>query len=167
MGFGGLSYSWNVIATDVTNLRNRGLAFAFTSSPAVITAFAGSKAAEGFYNNVSWQWGIGCWAIIFPCLALPLYYVLNRALRKAEREGIIIQEKSGRTLPQQVWYVVKEFDCKCPQMPASQHAHNADIFWNQQYPVLVYLPVASSYFFCHSHWLLPHPTDGRPAILLP
>ncbi|KAL5350680.1 hypothetical protein ACLOAV_004249 [Pseudogymnoascus australis] len=110
VGFGGLSYSWNVIATDVTNLRNRGLAFAFTSSPAVITAFAGSKAAEGFYNNVSWQWGIGCWAIIFPCVALPLYYILNRALRKAEREGIITQEKSGRTLPQQVWYVVKEFD---------------------------------------------------------
>ncbi|OBT66994.1 hypothetical protein VE03_04134 [Pseudogymnoascus sp. 23342-1-I1] len=110
VGFGGLSYSWNVIATDVTNLRNRGLAFAFTSSPAVITAFAGSKAAEGFYNNVGWRWGIGCWAIIFPCVALPLYYILNHNLRKAEKQGIITQEKSGRTLPQQVWYVIKEFD---------------------------------------------------------
>ncbi|KFY32146.1 hypothetical protein V493_00480 [Pseudogymnoascus sp. VKM F-4281 (FW-2241)] len=110
VGFGGLAYSWNVIATDVTNLRNRGLAFAFTSSPAVITAFAGSKAAEGFYNNVNWQWGIGCWAIIFPCVALPLYWILNHNLRKAEKQGIITQEKSGRTLPQQAWYILKEFD---------------------------------------------------------
>jgi hypothetical protein len=96
------------------------LAFAFTSSPAVITAFAGSKAAEGFYNNVNWQWGIGCWAIIFPCVALPLYWILNHNLRKAEREGIITQEKSGRTLPQQVWYVIKEFDCKCPKISSLQ-----------------------------------------------
>ncbi|KFY37141.1 hypothetical protein V495_07345 [Pseudogymnoascus sp. VKM F-4514 (FW-929)] len=110
VGFGGLSYSWNVIATDVTNLRNRGLAFAFTSSPAVITAFAGSKAAEGFYNNVSWQWGIGCWAIIFPCVALPLYGILKSNLSKAEKQGIIVQEKSGRTWTQQVWYILKEFD---------------------------------------------------------
>ncbi|RFU36259.1 hypothetical protein B7463_g70, partial [Scytalidium lignicola] len=28
VGFGGLAYSWDVLAADVTNLRNRGLAFA-------------------------------------------------------------------------------------------------------------------------------------------
>ncbi|KAL6240381.1 hypothetical protein RBB50_012718 [Rhinocladiella similis] len=110
VGFGGLSYSWNVLAADVTNLRNRGLAFAFTSSPAVITAFAGSKAAEAFYNNVSWQWGIGCWAIVFPCVGLPLYVVLRQNLRKAEKKGVIVREKSGRTWSQQIVYVVKEFD---------------------------------------------------------
>ncbi len=112
VGFGGLSYSWNVLAADVTNLRNRGLAFAFTSSPAVITAFAGSKAAEAFYNNVSWQWGIGCWAIVFPCVALPLYGILKYNLRKAEKQGIIVRESSGRTWVQQITYVVKEFDCE-------------------------------------------------------
>lgn len=99
-----------MLAADVTNLRNRGLAFAFTSSPAVITAFAGSKAAEAFYNNVSWQWGIGCWAIVFPCVGLPLYVVLRQNLRKAEKKGVIVREKSGRTWSQQIVYVVKEFD---------------------------------------------------------
>ncbi|KIW12504.1 hypothetical protein PV08_09781 [Exophiala spinifera] len=110
VGFGGLSYSWNVLAADVTNLRNRGLAFAFTSSPAVITAFAGSKAAEGFLNNVSWQWGMGCWAIVLPCVGLPLYVILRHNLRKAEKKGIIVREKSGRTWPQQIQYVLMEFD---------------------------------------------------------
>jgi hypothetical protein len=133
----------------------------------VITAFAGSKAAEGFYNNVSWQWGIGCWAIIFPCVALPLYWVLNHNLRKAEKQGIITQEKSGRTLPQQVWYVIKEFDCKCPKIPVLQQIHNADMFWNQQCRVSPYLPVASFYSCCHLLWPPPHLTDGRQATLLP
>ncbi|KAK5325022.1 hypothetical protein LTR93_004497 [Exophiala xenobiotica] len=111
IGFGGLAYSWNVLAADVTNLRNRGLAFAFTSSPAVITAFAGSRAAAAFYNNVSWQWGIGCWAIVFPCVALPLYGMLKWNLRKAEKKGIITRsQKSDRTWSQQIWYIIKEFD---------------------------------------------------------
>ncbi|KIX05780.1 uncharacterized protein Z518_03752 [Rhinocladiella mackenziei CBS 650.93] len=110
VGFGGLSYSWNVLAADVTNLRNRGLAFAFTSSPNLITAFAGSKAADAFYNNVSWRWGLGCWAIILPIVALPMYGLLKYNLRKAERQGIIIGEKSGRTLSQTIWYCIREFD---------------------------------------------------------
>jgi hypothetical protein len=89
------------------------LAFAFTSSPSVITAFAGSRAAAAFYNNVSWQWGIGCWAIVFPCVAVPLYGVLKWNLRKAEKKGIITRsQKSGRTWSQQIWYIIKEFDCK-------------------------------------------------------
>lgn len=124
-----------MIATDVTNLRNRGLAFAFTSSPAVITAFAGSKAAEGFYNNVSWQWGIGCWAIIFPCVALPLYGILKSNLSKAEKQGIIVQEKSGRTWTQQVWYILKEFDCELQKLPTCNYLRYADTFFNLQYLV--------------------------------
>ncbi|KAI1612471.1 siderochrome-iron transporter MirB [Exophiala viscosa] len=110
VGFGGLNYTWDVLAADVTNLRNRGLAFAFTSSPALITAFAGSRAAAGFYNNVSWRWGIGCWAIIFPFVALPLYGVLKYNLHKAEKQGIFVEESSGRTWLQTIWYIIREFD---------------------------------------------------------
>jgi MFS family permease len=113
VGFGGLSYSWVVLATDITSLRNRGLAFAFTSSPALITAFAGSKAAEAFYNNVNWRWGIGCWAIVLPCVAIPLYLILKLNLRKAEKQGIIAKEKAdNRTWTQRLWYIIVEFDCE-------------------------------------------------------
>ncbi|KAB8209842.1 major facilitator superfamily domain-containing protein [Aspergillus parasiticus] len=77
VGLGGMSYSVNVLSADVTNLRNRGLAFAFVSSPWMITAFAGSKAAEEFLVHVNWRWGFGSFAIIIPAVAMPLYVVLK------------------------------------------------------------------------------------------
>ncbi|CAI7648141.1 uncharacterized protein N7487_008842 [Penicillium crustosum] len=111
VGFGGLAYSWNVLAADVTNLRNRGLAFAFTSSPAIISAFAGSKAAEGFLANVNWRWGYGVWAIILPAFALPIYFMLAYNLRRAEREGILVRErKILRFNFETIWWFIKEFD---------------------------------------------------------
>ncbi|KAJ5704699.1 hypothetical protein N7536_000388 [Penicillium majusculum] len=111
VGFGGLAYSWNVLATDVTNLRNRGLAFAFTSSPAIISAFAGSKAAEGFLDNVTWRWGYGVWAIILPAFALPIYFMLAYNLRRAEREGILVRERKAFKFNfETIWWFIKEFD---------------------------------------------------------
>ncbi|KAJ0419752.1 major facilitator superfamily domain-containing protein [Aspergillus carlsbadensis] len=111
VGFGGLSYSWDVLAADVTSLRNRGLAFAFTSSPAIISAFAGSKAAEGFLENVSWRWGYGCWAIILPFVALPIYAMLSYNLRKAEKKGVLVREKRQWSLsPKSIWWAIIEFD---------------------------------------------------------
>lgn len=110
VGFGGVIYSVVVFAADVTNLKNRGLAFAFTSSPYMITAFAGSKAAEGFYYNVNWRWGFGTFAIIIPIVTFPLFTVLKLAQRKAEKQGILVKERSGRTFLQSVWHVIVEFD---------------------------------------------------------
>ncbi|EAW15364.1 MFS siderochrome iron transporter MirB [Aspergillus clavatus NRRL 1] len=115
VGFGGLAYSWNVLAADVTNLRNRGLAFAFTSSPALISAFAGSKAAAEFLANVNWRWGYGVWAIILPVFALPIYLMLAYNLRRAERQGILVREKNKRefnlqTISKTISWVIIEFD---------------------------------------------------------
>ncbi|KAJ5963378.1 Major facilitator superfamily domain general substrate transporter [Penicillium vulpinum] len=111
VGFGGLAYSWNVLAADVTNLRNRGLAFAFTSSPAIISAFAGSKAAEVFLANVNWRWGYGVWAIIVPAFALPIYFMLSYNLRQAEKEGILAKEKKTLNFNlETIWWFIKEFD---------------------------------------------------------
>ncbi|GAB1197563.1 major facilitator superfamily domain-containing protein [Aspergillus pseudonomiae] len=110
VGFGGMTYSVDVLAADVTNLRNRGLAFAFTSSPWMITAFAGSKAAEEFLAHVNWRWGFGCFAIIIPVVALPLYLVLKINLRKAQKKGLVKHERSGRTLVQNIIHYLVEFD---------------------------------------------------------
>lgn len=113
VGTGGLGYSWDVLAADVTNLRNRGLAFAFTSSPAVISAFAGPNVASDFYYQVSWRWGYGCWAIVIPAVAFPIYFMLAFNLRKAEKQGILVREKGTRRLNlQTLWWVVTEFDRK-------------------------------------------------------
>ncbi|PVH88114.1 siderophore iron transporter mirB [Cadophora sp. DSE1049] len=110
VGFSGIIYIVCVLAADATNLRNRGLAFAFTSSPYMITAFAGSKAAAGFLANVNWRWGFGSFAIILPAVTTPLYLVLKLNLRKAMKQGLWEKKKSGRTISQQIWYFIVEFD---------------------------------------------------------
>ncbi|KAH8199553.1 hypothetical protein TruAng_006304 [Truncatella angustata] len=110
LGFGGMTYCVDVITADSSKLKNRGLAYAFTSSPYIITAFAGAKASEGFYYNISWRWGFGAFSIIFPVVAAPLYFILKSNLKKAEKQGTLVREKSNRTILQSVWYYTVQFD---------------------------------------------------------
>lgn len=110
IGFTGMTYCVDVITADSSTLKNRGLAFAFTSSPYIITAFAGPKVGENLYYNISWRWGFGCFAIIFPVVAAPLYFVLKVNLRKAKKNGLVSEESSGRSLLQNIWFYTLEFD---------------------------------------------------------
>jgi MFS family permease len=110
IGFGGMTYCVDVITADASSLKHRGLAFAFTSSPYIITAFAGPKAAEGFYENLNWRWGFGCFAIILPFVAAPLFFILKFNLNKAKRNGVLVREPSNRSLLQSVIFYLREFD---------------------------------------------------------
>ncbi|KAI9255095.1 major facilitator superfamily domain-containing protein [Phascolomyces articulosus] len=110
IGFGGMVFCLAIITADSSKLKNRALAYAFINTPYIITAFAGAKAAEGFYYDISWRWGYGTFAIVFPVVAAPLFFVLKYNLRKAEKQGIIKKEKSDRTFLQSVWYYFIEFD---------------------------------------------------------
>lgn len=80
----------------------------------MITAFAGSKAAEGFLLKVNWRWGFGCFAIIVPVVTFPLFMLLKVNLHKAERQGLIIREKSGQPLKQRLWHGIVQFDGNYP-----------------------------------------------------
>ncbi|KAJ5373511.1 Major facilitator superfamily domain general substrate transporter [Penicillium concentricum] len=110
VGFYGMEYAVDVMTADVSTLRNRAFAYAFTSSPYIITAFAGPKVANEFYYQVSWQWGFGCWAIVVPIVATPLYIMLKCNLRKAEKEGYRIKRPSGRTVLESICHWTIEFD---------------------------------------------------------
>ncbi|CAO3588871.1 unnamed protein product [Absidia cylindrospora] len=110
IGFGGMTFCVDVITADASTLKNRGLAYAFTSSPYIITAFAGAKAAEGFYYDISWRWGFGTFAIVFPVVAAPLYFILKFNLRKAQKQNVLKKESTSRTFFQRVWDSIIEFD---------------------------------------------------------
>jgi MFS family permease len=112
VGFGGMTYCIDVVTADSSKLKNRGLAFAFTSSPYMITAFAGAKASEGFYTNISWRWGFGTFAIVLPVVATPLFVVLKLNLRKAKKQGVFTKKQSDRTIMQSIWHYTLEFDGK-------------------------------------------------------
>lgn len=105
-----MEYAVDVVTADVSTLRNRAFAYAFTSSPYIITAFAGPKVAEQFYYDISWRWGFGCWAIIMPVFAAPLYAMLKWNLHKAEEEGYRIKRPSGRTIWESICHWTIEFD---------------------------------------------------------
>lgn len=109
-----MTYSVDVITADATKLKNRGFAFAFTSSPYIITAFAGPKASEGFYTDISWRWGFGAFSIILPAVAAPLFLILKYNLRRAEKQGVLVRRKSDRTILQSIWHYTKEFDRMFP-----------------------------------------------------
>lgn len=123
-----MTFCVDVITADSSKLKNRGLAYAFTSSPYMITAFAGPKAAESFLEHINWRWGFGCFAIIFPVVASPLYFVLKFNLRKAEKEGVLATEKSGRTLIQSIWHYAIEFDCEFET--SDSRKQNADLVFS-------------------------------------
>ena len=121
-----MTYCVDVITADASRLKNRGLAYAFTSSPYIITAFAGANASNDFYYDVSWRWGFGCFAIIFPVVAAPLYFILKYNLRKAEKKGTVVKVKSGRTWYQSIWHYTVEFDGEYHSFPKNQMLRNTD-----------------------------------------
>ena len=115
IGAAGAVYAYVIVAVDSTSLRNRGIAFAFTSSPYMITAFAGPKAAEAFQRDVgTWRWAFGTFAIITPFMAVPLYTILKLNLNKAKKAGVMPEESvsSGKTFLQTLHHVAVESDSK-------------------------------------------------------
>ena len=115
IGAAGAVYAYVIVAVDSTSLRNRGIAFAFTSSPYMITASAGPKAAEAFQRDVgTWRWAFGTFAIITPFMAVPLYTILKLNLNKAKKAGVMPEESvsSGKTFLQTLHHVAVEFDSK-------------------------------------------------------
>ncbi|KAL4952010.1 major facilitator superfamily domain-containing protein [Aspergillus filifer] len=110
IGFAGMIFSIDVITADTSSLRDRGLAYAFTSSPYIITAFAGSAASERFYAY-NWRWAYGSFAIILPMVALPMFGLLQYNRCKAKQQGLLPKkEHSGRTFVQSIIFYAIELD---------------------------------------------------------
>ncbi|KAL1876683.1 hypothetical protein Plec18167_005091 [Paecilomyces lecythidis] len=110
VGFAGMIFCVDVITADTSTLRDRGLAYAFTSSPYIITAYAGSAASQHFYET-NWRWAYGCFSIVLPVVALPMFGLLQYNRHKAKKKGLLHKkERSGRTFIQSVIFYLIEFD---------------------------------------------------------
>ncbi|GME46739.1 putative MFS siderophore transporter [Neofusicoccum parvum] len=110
VGFYGLIFCVDVITADTSTLRDRGLAYAFTSSPYIITAYAGPAAAAHFFES-NWRWGYGCFAIVLPVVALPMFCLLRWNRNLAKKNGLLRErERVDRTLVQSIVHYAIEFD---------------------------------------------------------
>lgn len=102
-------FSVDVLTADTSHLRNRGLAYAFTASPWIITAYAGPKISEKFYET-NWRWGFGAFAIILPIVCFPMFVFLQYHKRRAAKMGFEVTAPSGRTFMESVMHYIVEFD---------------------------------------------------------
>jgi MFS family permease len=120
IGFTGMTFAIDVITADTSTLRDRGLAYAFTSSPYIITAYAGPTAAARFYEN-NWRWAYGAFAIILPVFAVPLVLIMKYARNQAKLQGLLppAPPASNRTFPESVKHYIIEFDGKFIYLTAS------------------------------------------------
>ncbi|KAG6047824.1 hypothetical protein E4U39_008004 [Claviceps sp. Clav50 group G5] len=111
IGFAGVIFSVDVMTADISTMKSRGLAFAFTSSPFLITAFGGPKAAETIYED-NWRWGFGAWAIVLPAVAVPMIVLMQMGKKKARESGRLTVSDKGMVDGQRrgFMYYFDEFD---------------------------------------------------------
>lgn len=111
VGFAGVVFSVDIVTSDTSTMKSRGLAFAFTSSPFLITAFGGPKAAETIYQD-NWRWGFGAWAIVLPIVAIPMIVIMQLAKRKAKENGYLAKDTAIATPKRDFMYYITELDGK-------------------------------------------------------
>ena len=56
VGYGGIDYILTVFIADTSQLRNRGLMFAYVSTPFIATTFLGPRLAQAYLDNSTWRW---------------------------------------------------------------------------------------------------------------
>ncbi|KAJ5379202.1 siderophore iron transporter mirB [Penicillium cosmopolitanum] len=110
VGLTGVIFCVDVMTSDTSTLRNRGIAYGFTSSPYIITAFSGPSLSNQFHES-NWRWAYGTVCIILPIAAMPLIVTWQLAKRKSDKEGRLqYKPRSTRTWYESVWFYVVEFD---------------------------------------------------------
>ncbi|KAJ4857436.1 major facilitator superfamily domain-containing protein [Trichoderma breve] len=110
VGYNGLDYSLSIFLADTTSLRNRGLIFAYSSSPYIITTWLSGPISSAFLKGPGFRWGFGSFAIITPVITLPLFFLFMHYNKKAKQLGIIRPRESKGTFIQSLVYYGREFD---------------------------------------------------------
>lgn len=121
VGHNGTEYVISVFVADTSRLKNRGLMFAFLSSPFIITAWLSGPLASAYLGietingkadvaGIGWRWAYGTFAILVPVVSLPLFVLFQWNYKEALKAGLIAVEKSERTFAQSVKYYFVEFD---------------------------------------------------------
>ncbi|RFU79862.1 siderophore iron transporter [Trichoderma arundinaceum] len=110
VGYNGLDYSLSVFLADTTSLRNRGLIFAYSSSPYIITTWLAGPISNSFLNGAGFRWGFGTFAIVTPIVTLPLFFLFMYYNRKAKQLGVIPPRESKGDFTDSLLHYCREFD---------------------------------------------------------
>lgn len=109
-GYNCVDFSLTIFVADTSSLQNRALMIAFIASPWIATVWAYGPTAQSILGTIGFRWGFGIWAIVLPVVCSPLFGLFYYNQRKAEKQGLLSTEPSGRTFAQNVIYYGREFD---------------------------------------------------------
>lgn len=109
-GYNCVDFSLTIFVADTSSLQNRALMIAFISSPWIATVWAYGPTAQSILDTIGFRWGFGIWAIVLPVVCSPLFGLFYYNQRKAEKQGLLTTQPSGRTFAQNVIYYGREFD---------------------------------------------------------
>ncbi|THC96630.1 hypothetical protein EYZ11_003880 [Aspergillus tanneri] len=109
VGFTGLIFCIDVLTADTSTVRDRALAFAFTSSPYIIMSFAGAPLSDSF-NKSNWRWAYGTIAILLPTVTVPLIVIWRFARKKAQQKEALFPVTEKRSWFESIKYYIIEFD---------------------------------------------------------
>lgn len=104
------NYILSVLLADTSQLKNRGLIFAYIASPYLITTFTSGFFAQSMLDGPGWRWAFGIFSILHPVLNLPLVIILLYYQRKAMKAGLVPIRDSGRSVLQRIKFYSIECD---------------------------------------------------------
>lgn len=105
--------SIDILTADTSHLRNRGLAYAYTSSPYIITTFAGPKIAE-YFHDTNWRWAFATVIFMLLVVAIPMFLLLQKAKKTAIAQGKLELREWKMGPWEALKHYVVEFDRKPP-----------------------------------------------------
>ena len=118
----GVLYVADIMAADITTLKNRMIIFTINGTPRIASTFAGPKIAELFYYHNNWRWAFGAFIIIFIGGCFPAMVVMIFMYHKARKAGLVKTEKSQRNVLQSLWYYFVQFDSRLSHTLLNAHA---------------------------------------------
>ncbi|ETI23881.1 hypothetical protein G647_05688 [Cladophialophora carrionii CBS 160.54] len=110
VGYNGIGYALSIFIADTSHLKNRGLMYAFASSPYIATTWIGGPAAESFLDGAGFRWGFGTFAIVTPVVCSLLFFLFIFNYHKAKKAGLMPLSESDRTILQSIQHYTIEFD---------------------------------------------------------
>lgn len=125
VGHLGILYVIDVMLADMTSLRNRMIMFGINGTPTIASTFAGPRIADLFYNQVSWRWGYGAFAIMMVGSCIPVIVVMIWQQRNAFKSGAVEKKVSHRTWWQSIGHYFIELDGMC-SLPLVYQGCNAN-----------------------------------------
>ncbi|KAH8884955.1 MFS general substrate transporter [Thozetella sp. PMI_491] len=111
-GYTWVDFSVTIFIADTSKLKNRALMIAYAASPWLITTWVYGPACDRIIadGGMGWRWGCGIFAILFPVVALPLWWLFYYNQRKAVKQGLIHVTPHGRGFVDNFVFYAREFD---------------------------------------------------------